>query len=118
MRLEVLKLVSDRGARWITVRVPSGSQQNVLRTETDLVQPLPDSIAPLLVSGAILLRIAEQVEALLRHGDEENQNVGRADEDGNIAASPDMATSARAVQTETGGADRAGTLFQASRSHR
>ena len=70
-RLEVLKLISDRGATWVTVRVPNGSHRNIKRMLTDLAQPLPDSKSSLIVSASVLLRVAKFVDALSRRGEEE-----------------------------------------------
>jgi hypothetical protein len=70
-QLEILQLISDRGATWVTVRVPNGSRRNIKRTHTDLAQPLPDSKSSLIVSAAVVLRVASFVETLSRRGEKE-----------------------------------------------
>jgi hypothetical protein len=70
-QLEILQLISDRGATWVTVRVPNGSHRNIKRTHTDLAQPLPDSKSSLVGSAAVALRVANFVETLSRRGGKE-----------------------------------------------
>ena len=70
-QLEIAQLISDRGATWVTVRVPNGTRRNIKRAYTDLAQPLPDSKSSLVVSAAVALRVARFVAALSGGGDKE-----------------------------------------------
>jgi hypothetical protein len=79
-QLEILQLISDRGATWVTVRVPNGSCCNIKRAHTDLAQPLSDSKSSLIVSAAVALRVASFVETLSRRGGKET-----GDDDKHIA---------------------------------
>jgi hypothetical protein len=70
-QLEIVQLISDRGATWVTVRVPNGTRRNIKRAHTDLAQPLPDSKSSLIVSAAVALRVARFVAALSSGGEKE-----------------------------------------------
>ncbi|WP_292924793.1 hypothetical protein, partial [Novosphingobium sp. SCN 63-17] len=116
LQLEVLQLVSDRGSRWVTVRTPNGSRKNICRTATDLVEALPDSKSTPLVSGAVLLRVVRQIEALSLHLDEDSRN------DENERRAADAAecldSSAGTDTTKACSSDRAGITRDDKRSRR
>jgi hypothetical protein len=117
-QVEVLQLVSDRGATWVTVRVPNGSRRNIRRALTDLAQPLADSKSAPLISGRLLLRVVNYVEALSRRLDEEKRNDENAIADGigDPAAALDPSTGADPATA--GRTDRAGAAPDAARSPR
>ncbi len=73
-QLEVIQLVSDRGANWVTVRIPNGTRRNIKRGSTDLASPLPDSNSTLIVSASVLLRVACFITMLSRRTEEESRN--------------------------------------------
>jgi hypothetical protein len=117
-RLEVLQLVSDRGPRWITVRVPSGIQRNLLRTATDLAQALPDSKSTPLVSGAILLRVVRRTEALLLHLEEEGCDDEGEIEGYAVECASRLVPTACADATQVGDADRTSVVPETRRPRR
>lgn len=114
-RLEVLQLASDRGPKWVTVRVPNGRRRNILRALTDLAQPLADPVSPPLISAPVLLRVVQYAEALSRC---------RTEDDADDAQGPDIpdpttvARPATADPTTAGGRDRPGDSIKAQRSRR
>ncbi len=117
-RLEVVKLISDRGASWVTVRVPNGTRRNIKRMLTDLAQPLSDSKTSLIISAAVLLRVAKFVEALSRRSEKES-----ADDEGNVAGAcgENAVSLANVAGTDTStasGATGAGTASETARPGR
>jgi hypothetical protein len=118
MRLEVLQLVSDRGSCWVTVRTPNGRRKNICRTATDLAEALPDSKSTPLISGAVLLRVVRQIEALLPHLDEERRNDENEIESLTVEASSRLASSAGTDTTKACRSDSAGVTRDVRRSCR
>jgi len=105
-RFEILKLVSDRGPAWMTIRVPHGGRRNILRSVTDLTTAPPDSKSAPLVSGSILMRVVALSEALRRSSqDEERLSEHQLSRD--TAEDPDLAEPAAGNPTPTGGDDSA-----------
>ncbi|WP_172451815.1 DUF5372 family protein [Sphingobium sp. SA916] len=109
-RFEVLKLVSDRGPAWVTIRVPHGGRRNILRSVTDLATAPPDSKSVPLVSGFILMRVVALAEALRRSSqDEERQGDHQLSQD--TAEDPDLVEPAAGNPAPAGGDNSAGFVL-------
>ncbi|MDV3480090.1 hypothetical protein [Sphingobium yanoikuyae] len=93
---EVQALVSRRGPKWVSIRLPDGRQRPVRRASTDLEMPLPDSKSAPLISASVLLRVARFIEALSR-GSEEHRHEAPD------IGTPAIVLSTSAVASVTGG---------------
>ena len=109
-RFEVLKLVSDRGPAWVTIRAPHGGRRNILRSVTDLATAPPDSKSAPLVSGSILMRVVALAEVLrCSSQDEECQSEHQLSPE--TAKDPDMVEPAASNPASAGGDDSAGFVL-------